>query len=309
VEFEESEVTLRSRRNDLRNAATRAVLQLLEPLTGFAIDAGLGVSELNSIMRHAAVRSVAARQLEVSHRVNISGIAATTGIPRSKIAKILKSSVRTQNESANRQQKPTNRILAAWHESAKFTDCNGQPADLKLYGRGATFETLVKAHGRGLPARAVLDELIRVSAVEVLSSQKVRAKNSLAVDRGITLRAIRAFGGGVTELLSTILLNIREPESGQFIASESRYSVQPNALALFSKQLSKKTANFLHDVQGRLTEAPSVKKKRGTINVTVLCHESLGGRRNRKRKLGKRRNFRRNSSDSLSDSNFPSNAK
>ena len=87
----------------------------------------------------------------MSHRVNISGIAATTGIPRAEISRILKSSAEPGPKSIDRQQISTNRILAAWHDEPKFTDANGHPADLELYGRGATLESLVKTYGRGIP--------------------------------------------------------------------------------------------------------------------------------------------------------------
>ena len=40
--------------------------------------------------------------------------------------------------------------------------------------------------------RALLDELLRARAVEVLPSQKIRARTSLAIDRGINPQAIKA---------------------------------------------------------------------------------------------------------------------
>lgn len=292
----ESQVTNKAKRNDVREVAKKALSQLFEPLSGFVIDAGLSTNELYSILREAAVRSVAARQLEVTHRVNISGIAATTGIPRGEISRILRLSARTTAPQADRQ-KSTNRILAAWHQEPRFTDANGQPADLKLYGRGNTFEYLVKRHGRGSPTRAVLDELVRSDAVEVLSSQKIRAKTTFAVDRGISQQAIKAFGDRATELLSAMLLNMRNPEDPQFIASVSGSPIAPSALPLFRKELSNKSTEFLADIQESLTQErnkPDGVKASRTVSVTVFCHESIdkiGGRRASK----KRRNFRRNS--------------
>ena len=73
--------SLSSKRKDVRTIAKRALLQLLEPLAGFVIDTGLSTNELYSILRQAAVKSVANRQLEIFSRVNISGIAAATGTP------------------------------------------------------------------------------------------------------------------------------------------------------------------------------------------------------------------------------------
>ncbi len=147
---------------------------------------GLSIQELQSILRESAIRSVAERQLEVLRRVNISGIAASTGIPRAEISRILKSTAGPLGKFADRQQQSTNRILAAWHQDPKFTTPEGKPADLKIYGRGPTFESLVRNHGRGIPTRAMLDELTRAGAAEVLSSRLIRVKALVAVDRGVT---------------------------------------------------------------------------------------------------------------------------
>ena len=284
----------------MRTVARKALLQLLEPLAGFVIDAGFSTNELHSIFRQAAVRSVAARQLEVAHRVNISGIAATTGIPRAEISRILKLKTKRREQAADRQDKSTNRILTAWHREPKFTNANGQPAELKLYGRGATFESLVKRHGRGIPTRAVLDELLRTRAVEVLPSQRIRAKASMAVDRGISAEVIRAFGDRATELLSTMLLNMRRTDSPQFIASVFGAPIAPNALPLFRKELSEKSAEFLADLQENLVHAPMRRSSKSNdespdrVSVTVFYYESL--RKQYKKRVNtpkKRRNFRR----------------
>jgi len=281
-----------SERNDVRAVARRVLLQLFEPLTGFVIDTGLSTSELNSILRHAAVRSVASRQMQIAGRINISGIAATTGIPRSEISRILKNSGRENGKLRDHRQQSTNRILAAWHNEPKFTDPNGHPADLKLYGRGATFESLVKAHGRGIPTRAILDELVRTHAVDVLPAQRIRARTSLSVNRGISHQMIRAFGDRATELLSTMLSNMRNPESARFVASVSGSTLKANALPLFRRELSAKGAEFLADLQESLVQE-STKNRSHEVSVTVYYHEAPRTTRRKMTPSSKRRNFRR----------------
>jgi DNA-binding phage protein len=175
----------------LRAAAKRALQQVLRPLSEFVVDAGLSPSEINIILRESAVRIIAERQLEVARRVNISGIAASTGISRSEISRILKSSGKAARHRDDNRQQSTNSVLSAWHKEPRFTDPNGQPAELQLYGRGATFEALVKTHGRGIPTRAVLDELVRARAVEVLQTQRIRAKDSVAIHRGLDQQFIK----------------------------------------------------------------------------------------------------------------------
>ncbi len=281
----------------MRAVARRAIQQIFESLAGFVIDAGLSANELHAILRQAIVRSIANRQLDLSHRINISGIAATTGIPRAEISRILKSRRERPGQLSDRQQKSTNQILAAWHEEPKFTNANGQPADLELYGRGATFESLVKTYGRGIPTRALLDELVRARAVEVLPSQKIRAKTSLAIDRGINTQAIKALGDRTTELVSTMLSNMNELENPHFIATVSGWPIVPNALPLLKKELSIKGAEFLAEIQERLTQKRATKRgiSSNSLGVTIFYHEALQKKANYKKlSKTKRINYRRN---------------
>jgi hypothetical protein len=289
----------KSKSADIRKASKRALAQLLEPLAGFVLDSGLSTGELHAIFREAAVRSAAARQLEHSERVNISGIAAITGIPRADISRILKASSDFDERDGDSQQQSTNRILAAWHENPKFTGPDGQPAELHMYGRGITFETLARKYGRGIPTRAVLDELIRSGAVEIVDAQKIRAKATIAVERGMSARVVKAFGDRASELLSTMLLNMRQPETPKFIASVSDAAVATATLPLFQKELSTRAADFLADVEDSLKRKPTTKsskarsKESARVSVTIFYHESAGTIDSTAPAAARRRYFRR----------------
>jgi|ERR1700691_703147 hypothetical protein len=294
----ESETAFGNKNTDVRSDARKALLQLLEPLAGFVLDSGLSTFELQSIFRVATVRSVAAKQREFGRRVNISGIAASTGIPRGEISKILQNAGDSKVAKGDLRQQSTNRILEAWHQSPRFTNPNGHPAVLKIYGRGATFESLVKSYGRGIPTRAMLDELTTTGAIEVLSLQKVRAKASVAVDQGMNSRAIRAFGERATALLSTMLLNMRHPDQSRFIASTTTTSFLPNALPLLRKKVSSKGADFLADIRDDFVGAlPVARKGRSRaadqrVSVTVFYFEQPH-KKAKRLPMTIRRNFRR----------------
>jgi Family of unknown function (DUF6502) len=291
-----SQLAPKKARTDLRLVAKKALLQLFEPLVGFVFDAGLSTSELHSIFREAAVRTVAARQLEFARRVNISGIAASTGIPRAEISRILKSNTESSRQ-VGRLQQSTNRILAVWHQDPKFANPAGKPVDLRIYGRGATFDSLVRSHGRGIPTRAMLDELTRTGAAEVLSSHLVRAKAMVAVDCGMTPQVIRSFGERATELLSTMLQNMKNPDNPRFVATISGTNISSAVIPLFRKELAGKGADFLADLHDSLvreaTDRIAKKKKPQSkrVSVTIFYHESQG--KQEKSAARKRQNFKR----------------
>jgi hypothetical protein len=293
--MEESSNSAKLGRNDVRIFAKKALMQLFEPLTDFVVDAGLSTNDLYSILRHAAVTRIASQQLEVSRKVNISGIAATTGIPRSEISRILKAAGKKNEKLIDSRQQSTNRILAAWHEEPKFTTSNGEPADLKIYGRGATFEVLVKRHGRGIPTRAILDELIRAHAVYLLPSQKIRARMPLTIHRGLSPQIIRSFGERAAELIDTLVSNMRSPDKPRFVATISGSTEDRSAMPLFRREISNKGAGFLADIEEGLNQSGSKTRKNRSnkVSVTIFCHESEAKPRSPSPSVSRRRNLRR----------------
>ena len=295
----EAQQSAKKSRNDLRAVAKKALLLLFEPLIGFVLDSGLSTHDLHTILREAAVRSVAAKQLEFARRINISGIAASTGIPRAEISRILKSNADSSRQIIDRQQQATNRVLAVWHQDPRFTTPAGKPADLKIYGRGATFENLVKNYGRGIPTRAMLDELTRSGAAEVLSSRLVRVNTLVAGDSGLTPQVVRSFGERATELLSTMLQNMRYPDNPNFVASVSGSNIAVTAMPLIRKELATRGAEFLADMHeslirdgadGRAKKRPS---RSNRVSVTIFCHESPRKGEPKVGAVRKRRNLRR----------------
>jgi len=286
---------------ELRTSAENALSKLLDPLAGFVADSGLSTGDLIKLVREAAVRNALQKQIETSDRLNISGIAATTGISRADVSRILKQKRSAKEKLVAGQQQSTNSILSAWHEDPRFTTANGQPADLKMYGKGPSFHALAKKYGRGIPTRAVLDELIRAGAIELLANQKLRAKTTVAIERGMSTQVIKAFGDRAYELLSTMLLNMRKPDSPRFIANISYSATHYSSVPLFRKELAAKGADFLTEMQEALTRKPSRRASKtdeseiGGVSVTIFYHESFFNRNESKLSANKRRNFRRES--------------
>jgi hypothetical protein len=275
-------------RADVRAAARKALSQVLEPLAAFVIDAGLSTSDVCLIVREAAVKFVARSQLETAQRINISGIAATTGIPRAEISRILKQNTIHNDRENDRRQQSTNRILARWHDKPKFSVIHGQAATLKLYGPGATFESLVKLYGRGIPARAVLDELLRSRVVEVLPGQRVRAKASASVHSRLSPQMVKRFGDRASDLLSTMLSHRRESESPRFLATATVLATS-ETLPDIKRKLASRSEEFLSEVRGSF--APRKHGSR-TVGVTIFYHEKEPKHSN-KTSPENRTNFRR----------------
>jgi Family of unknown function (DUF6502) len=277
----------------MQEAARRSLAKLLRPLSAFVFDCGLSMSEVNLILRTAAVQSAAERQLEKSIRLNISGIAAITGIPREEVARILKSSGNPAMGAVQGRQNTTSRILSAWHCDPAYLTAGRRPRGLKLFGSGPTFESLVRTYGQGIPIRAILDELKRVGAIQLLtSSQKILPTMPLAISPRITYKKIRDFDATTDELF----LCLQSPSGAAFIEKVSgtkvwsgplppvRRRFGPNAIALLRKLQTKLAAD-------RPTHRPEDARKFAHLSVKIVYREANA--QVAKHSLKIRRNFRR----------------
>ncbi len=294
--------TVRDERRQKRNgddvpaAARKALHVLLEPLAGFVLETGLSVHEFERIFRYAAVRSAANRQQQSRGRLSISGIAALTGIPRAEISRILK--MKTREPSPDLQRHAANRILSVWHEDPKYADTSGAPAILSIFGASPSFDSLVRAHGRGIPTRAMLDELVRTGSLEILAAKRVRVKSLVAVSHGVGPLAVGAFGETAAELMDTMLSNIRYPNNFHFVSNVQAMVNRHEVLPVFRKETSNRGQTFLAGLR-EVFHGESANKNAGgaprtptRVGVTVFYSEKT-------KKIGKtkdasaRRNFRR----------------
>lgn len=287
----------KSKGGDVRSAARKALTVILEPLAGFVLDTGVSAHEFEELFRVAVVRSAADRQKELTGRLSISGIAAVTGIPRAEISRILKT--KEKDTFPDAQQQATNRILSAWHEDPKYTDTSGLPAELPIFAPSPSFDALVRAHGRGIPTRAMLDELVRTGSVEVLSSRRVKAKSLVAVDHGVGPLAVKSFGDRGADLLRTMLLNIRHPERFRFVSSVEGSVGSADFLPVFRKEVSSRGQNFLAGVRETLFSNATRDTRAGIrqtpVRASVTVYYGESDQRTKKKQTTKevRRNYRR----------------
>jgi Family of unknown function (DUF6502) len=280
-----------------KNGVLAALTQICEPLADFILESGLSVREAQQIIRKAAISAVAKRQLERSGRVNISGISAATGIPRGEVSKVLSQAGRTAAREPGREQS-THRVLAAWRADSKYRSASGNPAPLKMYGRGASFESLAKTYGKGLSARAILDELLRTQAARIDREQVVFLTTLVAVERGVNSNFVKVFAQRVAELMSTMLHNRRHPEKAAFVASVAEGNFPANEIPRLHRSVAATGSNFLGEIQKMLVAAASkitaeTADADASIRVTVYVHESTGSTARQPLDVPRRKNLRR----------------
>jgi hypothetical protein len=282
-----------SKAEAIQEAARKSLTKLFRPLSAFLIDCGLSISEANLILRTAAVQSAAMRQLENGNRVNISGIAAITRIPRGEVSRILNSSGSLTIGAIKGRQNITSKILSAWHRDPNYLTASRRPRNLKIFGVGPTFESLVRKYGQGIPVRAVLDELKHVGAIQLLtSSQKIIPKMSLAINPRITYKKISDLDATTDELF----LRLPSFSDSAFVEKVSGTKVWSGRVPLIRRKFGANAMALLRELQTELAlkkakHHPEDEQHMARLSVKIVYSEASAELA--KHSLKSRRNFRR----------------
>ncbi len=230
-------------RDPRKEATIVALKRVVDPLVELMFDAGVTVHEFNQLVRERAVRNAAARVSRDLGRGSKSRVAIVTGLPRSEVARILKSDEVPSNRRLG--QHPARRVLAAWFDNPRFLGPNGDPAVLPIFGKRRSFEQLVAMHSGGIPVPAMLDELTQIDAVERLADQRVRAKARIPILAGPSGGAIEAIGERTRDLLETLLYNLRHKAKPLFEGTVFVDQTDYELVSLLRREIAEQGTNFI----------------------------------------------------------------
>ena len=284
-----------------KETAITALKRVVDPLVDLMFDTGITVQEFSHLVRDRAVRSAAARIARESGRNSNSRVAIITGLARSEVARILEAN--EPSFTSRGEQHPARRVLAAWHDNQRFLAANGDPAVLPIFGRGKSFERLVAAHSGGIPVRAMLDQLVQISAVDILTNQRVKVNCRVPIFKGMTSSAIANIGERTGDLLGTLKHNLHTASAPLFEGTAIVGDVDIGVVPLVRRQMAEQGSAFIDAATSLFSRSRSKRmrsSKRETsqcrVGVTVYYFEdeiATASTRQRSRVTGRRKNLQR----------------
>jgi hypothetical protein len=137
------------------------------------------------------------------------------------------------------------RVIAAWRRESDFLDAEGKPAPLPIAGPGKTFSELVKRFSGDVPAQAILDEMIRIGAVERLEDGRVRLLTRAYIPESSDADKLHILGTDVGHLISTIDHNLKPDPIGPLFQRKVAYDNLPDEILPEFRKLSSKKAQSL----------------------------------------------------------------
>jgi len=241
---------------DMNQDTTRvlyaAILKLLRPLVRMALKRGVSFKTFASLLKWAYY-DVARENFTIEgRRQTQSRISVITGLTRKEVKRLSELDPpmsREQREKYNRAA----RVVSGWRREAGCLDEQGRPVAIPISGEGATFETLVKKFSGDMPPRAVLDELIRVGALQLEPDNRVRLVHEAFTPTADEAIKFHILGTDVNLLISTIENNIDKNGNEPYFQRKVYYDNLPDeVLEDFRKMSRRQAQQLLNDLDSHL---------------------------------------------------------
>jgi len=142
----------------------KAVTRVLSPLVRLLLRHGVSHGDFASWAKQAYVNEAADHFGLDGKAPTVSRIAIVTGINRKEVKRLL--DLPADIEPSIGKHNRALRVVTGWLQDADFHTAEGEPDKLRFGDINDTFNQLVKRYGGDVPARAVLDELLRVGTAK-----------------------------------------------------------------------------------------------------------------------------------------------
>ena len=177
-------------------------------------------------------------------------------------------------------------MITGWVRDSRFCDAGRSPASLpfqsEAFTGAASFSELVAQHSGDMPPRAVLDELIRVGAVEELENGEFRLIERAYVPAKGEEEKLGILGADVAELMTTIDHNLVCAPEDAFLQRKVLYDNLPvECLASLRKSAAEASQALLEKFDRQMSEldrdsTPSVSGTgRATASVGIYYYEDV----------------------------------
>lgn len=221
----------------------KSVSQLLHPLVRLLLRHGVTHAEFSDWAKKVFVTE-ADRNFGVDGKSpTVSRIAIVTGINRKEV-KRLKELPDDSSELPVKHNRAA-RVVTGWLQDDNFHDENGETRTLEYGETDKEFNLLVKKYSGDVPARAVLDELVRVGTVVRTEEGRVKLVRSAYVPHESAEDMLRLFGQSVTDLLDTLDHNLSAAADNSKLQLSVAYDNLPAEAVKEFKKLSREKATEL----------------------------------------------------------------
>jgi len=217
--------------------------------------AGVPFGMLEAQLRELVV-DVAEREFAIEgRRQTDSRVSLVTGINRKEVRRIrAREEASPRPPSFGRNQAAA--LMSRWRADSRATDRNGRPKAIPYKAaRGPSFVKLVEQVTMDLPARAILDEIVRTGAAELRDGWVVPKADAYVPKLGRNEK-LAMLAEDPADLVETMLRNIFEEVSEPLLQRRVSYdNIGAEAVPQLRRELRAAAERFLRDADRVLAKA------------------------------------------------------
>jgi Family of unknown function (DUF6502) len=197
----------------LDNAVRRAALRILYRLVRVLLRHGVSFQAFGDLAKQAYVDVARQHFALPGRKLSISRVSVLTGLTRKEVQRLLEAAPAVDADARERHNRAA-RVLTGWVRDADFRD--GEALRALPFEGPLSFSELVRRYGGDVPARAVLDELLRVGSVERDEGGTIRPLSRGYLPRRSDVGKLAILGSDVSLLIDTIDHNLQDNEPPRF---------------------------------------------------------------------------------------------
>lgn len=231
-----------------------AFRQLLRPLVRILLRHGFSYGDFSDVSK-AVFFEVAAEDFSLTgNRSSDSRVAILTGLTRKEVARQRQLALRREMPAPGSMSRAS-RVLWGWHQDPDFTGPFDVPLTLAFDQRTPNFTKLVKRYSGDMPARAMLEELIRVGAVQETQEGDYEVLKRSYIPVQATEESIKRLGTVMHDLAATLEFNLDPGRVGKarFERRVISDTVPEDAMTKFQELLEVQGQRFLESFDNWLT--------------------------------------------------------
>lgn len=203
----------------------KTLYSILMPLLRLCFRKGMAYGEFSQVVKRAYV-DVAEQELKKNNeKATTSRIAVVTGLTRKDVAQLRKEPS-LETESSPRYNRIT-RVLSGWLNDQEFCDRDGKPKPLPRSEDPGSFDHLVERYSGDMVPRAVLEELIRMKAVEKTPDNDIKLLTDTFLSGEDEEEALSILGTDTALLVDTINHNLTHDSEHRRLQRKVSYDNLP----------------------------------------------------------------------------------
>jgi hypothetical protein len=237
-----------------------ALRKLLKPLIRILLRYGYSYREFNHEAKQLFI-DVCFEDFAIEGRkMTASRVAVLTGMDRKEIVKLIKA----RGDNGDTTHLPINRatrVIGGWLQDKDYQNSTGKPLDIPIKGDGVSFQSLVRKYGGDITAGPILDELLRINAVEYVDDDKVKLLAEGYIPVSNDLEKLKIMGISARDLLTTIDYNLSSPKHPRYQREVVYLELSQNSINEFKLISHDKCQKLLLELNDWLANKLDVDKR------------------------------------------------